>query len=116
MVSRDRSGAYAQAATEGASQAEQVADRWHLLKNVREAVERVLERYATVVDAALKTTETPTQPAQPAAASETPTEPARDVAVPDTNGTSLGVNPFCERVCVCGGRVFRGRYPSMIIL
>src|SRR5262249_13109811 len=32
-----------------------------------------------------------------------------------TNGTSLGVSPFCERVCVCGGRVFRGRYPSMII-
>ena len=37
VVSRDRS-----AATEGASQAEQVADRWHLLKNLHKAVEGVL--------------------------------------------------------------------------
>jgi transposase len=70
VVSRDRSAAYAQAATEGASQAEQVADRWHLLKNLREAVERVLERHSAVVDAALKTTETPTEPAQVAAVPE----------------------------------------------
>ena len=70
VVSRDRSAAYAQAATEGASQAEQVADRWHLLKNLREAVERVLERHSTVVDAALKATETPTEPAQVAAVPE----------------------------------------------
>ena len=59
VVSRDRSATYAQAATEGASQAEQVADRWHLLKNLREAVERVLERHSAVVDAALKATGSP---------------------------------------------------------
>jgi transposase len=67
VVSRDRAAAYAQEATEGASQA---ADRWRLLKNLREAVERVLERHSAVVDAALKT-------------AETPTEPAHDVAVPE---------------------------------
>jgi hypothetical protein len=38
LVSRDRASAYSQAATEAASDAEQVADRWHLLKNVREAL------------------------------------------------------------------------------
>ena len=68
VVSRDRSAAYAEAATEGASQAEQVADRWHLLKNLREAVERVLERHSAIVGAALKATETPTEPAPDAAA------------------------------------------------
>ena len=70
VVSRDRSAAYAQAATEGAPQAVQVADRWHLLKNLREAVERVLERHSAVVDAALKTTETPSEPARVAAVPE----------------------------------------------
>jgi len=84
VISRDRSAAYAQAATEGASQAQQVADRWHLLKNLREAVEGVLERHSAVVDAALKTTETPTEPAQEAAAPETLAEPAREAAAPET--------------------------------
>jgi DNA-binding NarL/FixJ family response regulator len=71
VVSRDRSATYAQAATEGASQAEQVADRWHLLKNLREAVERVLERHSAVIEVVLKTTETPTESAHSAAVPET---------------------------------------------
>ena len=54
LVSRDRASAYAQAATEAASEAQQVADRWHLLKNVREAVERLLERHLPVITDALK--------------------------------------------------------------
>src|SRR6202012_191480 len=48
VISRDRSSTYAQAATEGASGAVQVADRWHLLKNLREAVERLFERHSSV--------------------------------------------------------------------
>jgi transposase len=68
VVSRDRSAAYAQAATEGASQAVQVADRWHLLKNLREAVERVLERHSAIVGAAVKAIETPTETRPDAAA------------------------------------------------
>jgi transposase len=54
LVSRDRASAYSQAANEGASQAQQVADRWHLLKNVREVVERLLERHLPVITDALK--------------------------------------------------------------
>src|SRR4051812_30532161 len=54
VVSRDRSATYAQAATEGAPQAAQVADRWHLLKNLREAVERVFGRRSAGIHAALK--------------------------------------------------------------
>src|SRR5262249_17239679 len=49
IIARDRWSAYAQAATEGAPQARQVADRWHLLNNLRDAIERLLaRRYATV--------------------------------------------------------------------
>jgi transposase len=49
LVSRDRASAYSQAATEAASQAQQVADRCHLLKNVREAIERLLERHQPLI-------------------------------------------------------------------
>src|SRR2546421_12723228 len=44
MVSRDRGGAYADGATQGAPQAQQCADRWHLCSNLGEAVERFLIR------------------------------------------------------------------------
>lgn len=54
LVSRDRSSSYSQAAAEAAPKAQQVADRWHLLKNVREAVERLLERHLPVITDALK--------------------------------------------------------------
>ena len=45
VVSRDRSGLYAEAAREGAPQAKHVADRFHLLQNFRETIERQLGGY-----------------------------------------------------------------------
>ena len=42
IVSRDRAGLYADGARQGAPQARQIADRFHLLQNFREAVERQL--------------------------------------------------------------------------
>jgi len=44
LVSRDRGEEYAIAARQGAPQATQVADRFHLCKNLTEAVEKVLAR------------------------------------------------------------------------
>src|SRR5260221_14276695 len=44
-VSRDRGGEYASDAREGAPQAMQYADRFHLLKNLREALEGLLARH-----------------------------------------------------------------------
>jgi transposase len=44
IVARDRSTEYARAATAGAPAALQVADRWHLLLNMRQALERWLGR------------------------------------------------------------------------
>jgi transposase len=45
IVSRDRAGLYADAARQGAPQARQIADRFHILKNFRETIERQLGRY-----------------------------------------------------------------------
>jgi len=47
IVSRDRGGAYADGATQGAPLAQQCADRWHLCANLGEAVERFLIRTQT---------------------------------------------------------------------
>lgn len=43
VISRDRSTEYERGIEEGAPTAVEVLDRWHLLKNLREAAERVLE-------------------------------------------------------------------------
>jgi len=42
IISRDRSKEYRRGATDGAPQAQQVIDRWHVLKNLRETIERFL--------------------------------------------------------------------------
>jgi len=44
VVSRDRGGAYADGATQGAPQALQIADRWHLCKNLGDAVKDYITR------------------------------------------------------------------------
>jgi transposase len=49
VVSRDRGGEYADGARRGAPQATQVADRFHLLRNLGDVVRRVLLRHAGLV-------------------------------------------------------------------
>ncbi len=46
VVSRDRAVVYAEGATVGAPQAKQVADRWHLLRNLGEAMERLTAQHS----------------------------------------------------------------------
>lgn len=45
LISRDRAGEYARGASKGAPEAIQVADRFHLTKNLSEVVERLLSQY-----------------------------------------------------------------------
>jgi transposase len=44
IISRDRCGSFAQGAQEGAPQARQIADRFHIVKNMREAIQVQLSR------------------------------------------------------------------------
>jgi transposase len=46
IICRDRFMDYAKGAAEGAPDAVQVADRWHLLKNLGDAIQKLLERHA----------------------------------------------------------------------
>jgi transposase len=54
VISRDRSGEYARGAALGAPQAKQVADRFHLVRNLIEAFERGLDRQRALFDEAAK--------------------------------------------------------------
>jgi hypothetical protein len=51
-LSRDRAGAYAEGARLGAPEAIQIADRFHLVKNLMEALERACTRHHAVLQTA----------------------------------------------------------------
>ena len=76
VISRDRAGLYAEAAREGAPQARQDADRFHLLQNFRETVERQLGRYEAPVPEARVSPDDDQATAPPSA----PSDCASDVA------------------------------------
>lgn len=53
VVARDRGTTYIEGITQGAPQATQVADRWHLVKNLGEALEAVLGQYPSALQQAI---------------------------------------------------------------
>jgi transposase len=62
IVTRDRSRAYAEAIADGAPTAVQIADRWHILKNLYEALERLLTRQYHLIRQAVQPDGPPPQP------------------------------------------------------
>src|SRR5262249_12091594 len=82
ILSRARARAFAQAAAEAAPQAQHVADRLHLLKNIREALERFRDRPTGGIPAAFASAvqtpapQTPHPAGHPAVPPSPPPDPA----------------------------------------
>ena len=86
IISRDRGGIYAQGAREGAPQAKQVADRWHLLDNLADALVRVLSQHQTsLYQAALARSSSPPLAEEAVPAPLSAEEPAPDPPSPKHN-------------------------------
>jgi len=72
IVSRDRASLYAEAATKAAPQAVQVADRWHLLRNLSEALVEVLATHHRLLAEVARTTAEKSEPGVEAIAEPPP--------------------------------------------
>jgi transposase len=87
ILSRDRSTEYARGATLGAPDAQHVLDRWHLIRNLREALERLLDRLHQRLAAML----TVHQPAhQRCRLRPAPSAARRPITSPAKNGEHAG--------------------------
>jgi transposase len=80
VVARDRWGAYADGIRQGAPEAVQVADRFHLVKNAREVLEQVLNRHRGVLRDAARAVDAP--PSTDGAAAQCEALEAAEVPVP----------------------------------
>lgn len=78
VTSRDHAGAFAEAATQVAPQATQVADRWHLTQNIGDVLQRVLARHPAALrqaDQVQRTGAVPAADGPAAALASPPAEP-----------------------------------------
>ena len=109
IVVRDRAGAYADGARQGAPQAIQVADRWHLLRNSGDALRGVLDHHHRDLDEAAQIAaahgRTGRQRQYPARrvsriSSRRSPKPNAGRWTPGSAGT-----PALRKRCACAGRV-----------
>ena len=93
IVVRDRGGAYADGARAGAPDARQIADRFHLVKNVTDAFDELLKqrRWETTADGNVAPTDPPLEVEQ---AKEEPVEAAGPVEVASDKPSAASPEPL----------------------
>ncbi len=77
VISRDRGASYLKGATKGAPQAQQVLDRWHVLKNLGEVLQKILAHRVDVLRQAARDAVAPGPASQPAVLTPPPAPVAR---------------------------------------
>jgi transposase len=79
IVSRDRASVYADGISQGAPKAIQIVDRWHILKNIGDALQRLLEQQRPALRAAAKQLSQISDSASPVTSFPTTTLPIPEV-------------------------------------
>jgi transposase len=74
IIARDRAGTFAEGARQGAPDAVQVADRFHLMQNLRTAIEEILKQMVDVRHVAAQALAEQTNQLQPKASIATPAD------------------------------------------
>lgn len=93
IFTRDRSNEYVEGATRGAPDAIRVADRFHLVKNVHEVLQRLLERHSVSLRAAASAVNAYC----PDSLEQTPTDDAGRTQRPDTEKMSVPEQPQSDQ-------------------
>ena len=95
IVARDRASTYAEGARDGAPDAVQVTDRWHMLRNLGDAVHKAVERHHAIIRQVVSDMRDMNPATSPGVAAE---RTAAATPKPETPGQSRREAKFAEAV------------------